>query len=83
MPQAPLVLAAPLPPPTHPDDTAVLARLDLLDAHVGRGGAHEAERRHGVAVEHELEGLVVGRVDHLVVCEAGVEDEVVDLRGGG
>ena len=58
------------------DDAAGLA---VLDAEVGRGGAHEAE---GGGVVHGQDGvpLFVGHlVDHAVPGEAGVVDDVVDL----
>ncbi|KAI3480794.1 hypothetical protein L1887_57061 [Cichorium endivia] len=61
------------------DDGHVLALALVLDAEVGCGGADDAEGGGDVAVEHELEGGVVGGVGHLVGGEAGVVDNDVEL----
>lgn len=61
------------------DDGHVLTLALVLDAEVGGGSTDDAEGSGDVAVEHELEGGVVGGVRHLVSGESGVVDNDVEL----
>ena len=55
------------------------ARRAVLDAEVGRGGAHEAEGRRRVHVDDRGPLLVSHLVDYPVPGVAGVVDDDVDL----